>query len=748
MTEEAELALHYILDTQKTVFLTGKAGTGKTTLLRKILTSTHKNTVVVAPTGIAAMNAGGVTIHSFFQLPFAGFIPDENGNQNSAGLYFENKQSIRRHFKMNKVKQNLLRKLELLVIDEVSMLRADVLDAMNAMLQYVRHSSEAFGGVQVLFIGDLWQLPPVVKSNEWEVLRRYYAGIYFFNAHVMQQLHIVYIELQKIYRQEEAVFIQLLNNFRAHQTTEADFEVLRSRVRENFDTQKNKGFITLTTHNKKADSINEKALAQLKEQSFVFHAEIIGDFPEKLFPIEPELELKKGAQVMFVKNDLNPEKRYFNGKIGFVKYVSAYEIEVYFPDEKNSITVEKYEWLNKQYIINEQTKEMEEQVVGTFVHFPLKLAWAITVHKSQGLTFDQAVLDINDVFMSGQAYVALSRLRSLDGLVLSHPVALRTIHADEHIVAYSDQLRAQDAKSDLEQAKKIYLWQELLHTFDWQNAQHNFTTWIASWIEQHKSIRAKYQPWALKQQQTLQEIEKIGLKFLNELHHYFTADVFRSEHVQTRFEKAYAYLYPKLDALAFDTLFVYEQIGKKRGFVQFKEELTPFETEHIQLILRLIKMRKMMQLFIQGKRFTKDEIVGQEIATYRLNHLVNVKNLIQSQKLEMDLEEQEEEQEEEHAPAKKIKKTTFETTFDLWKQKYTVAEIAQERKLSEQTIYTHMAQLVKENKVPLQAILSTKKIKILHQLFQRFPEATLTEIKAEAPKEINWQDLKIYKSSI
>ncbi|MEG1267089.1 MAG: AAA family ATPase, partial [Myroides sp.] len=478
MTAEAQLVLQYIQHTNKNVFLTGKAGTGKTTLLKKILSTTHKNTVVVAPTGIAALNAGGVTIHSFFQLPFSGYIPTADFKSTDNGMYFETKQSITRHFKMPQSKQTVIRNLELLVIDEVSMLRADLLDAMNEMLQFVRRSNLPFGGVQLLFIGDLWQLPPVVRHADWQVMKQFYSGIYFFNACVMQQTQPVYIELKKIYRQDDEAFIRLLNNFRTSNNTPQDYELLEKQVNENFDTKKNKGYITLTTHNRKADEINDKELDNLKAQEYVFLPEIIGDFPEKMYPLEPELVLKKGAQVMFVKNDLSFEKRYYNGKIGTVFYVSENEIEVYLPDDNVKITVEKYEWQNVRYALNEQTKEIEEQVLGTFVQYPLKLAWAITVHKSQGLTFDKAVLDINDVFMSGQAYVALSRLRSLSGLVLSKPVAIRTISADENVLSFARQNELTDNENPLVQAKLEYLWLQVKDTFDWIDAHKEFLKWI------------------------------------------------------------------------------------------------------------------------------------------------------------------------------------------------------------------------------------------------------------------------------
>lgn len=743
MTTEAQLVLQYIQHTNKNVFLTGKAGTGKTTLLKKILETTHKNTVVVAPTGIAALNAGGVTIHSFFQLPFAGYIPTADFKNTDNGLYFETKQTITRHFKMPQSKQALIKNLELLVIDEVSMLRADLLDAMNEMLQSVRRSLLPFGGVQLLFIGDLWQLPPVIKQNDWQIMKQFYNGIYFFNAWVMQQTQPVYIELKKIYRQDDEDFITLLNNFRTNNNTPKDYELLAKQVNENFDTKKHKGYITLTTHNRKADNINDKELDNLKAQEYIFLPEIIGDFPEKTYPLEPELVLKKGAQVMFVKNDLSFEKRYYNGKIGTVFFVSENEIEVYLPDDNVKITVEKYEWQNVRYAVNDQTKEIEEEVLGTFVQYPLKLAWAITVHKSQGLTFDKAVLDINDVFMSGQAYVALSRLRSLKGLVLSKPVAIRTISADENVLSFARQNELTDNENVLVQAKLEYLWQQVNDTFNWINAHKEFLKWIETWATEKKSTRKIYQVWAQKQERLLDNIKKVGIKFLQELHAIFSAEDFRIDHLLQRFVKAYAYFYPKLDELAYDTLFVLEQSKKKKGFVLFTEQLRVFEDEHIKMVLKLIKTNKMVQLFGNGIDFSTQNLKDQDINSYRLNHLTGIKEILRTQVLDIDVIDDDIKE-----IPKPVKTATIDKTFALWQRRLTISEIAAERKLSEQTIYQHLSKLIAENKVDITEVLSSNKIIQLKDLFAKNLDKTLTEIKANAIENITWDDLRIYKSSI
>src|SRR5690606_8821442 len=321
------------------------------------------------PTGIAALNAGGVTIHSLFQLPFAGFLPTHNEPpQIGPNTRFENRNTLRRHFMMNKTKQDVIRNMELLIVDEVSMLRADVLDAMDFMLQTVRRNNEAFGGVQVLFIGDLLQLPPVVRQEEWNVLKSYYPGMFFFHSHVIQQNPLLYIELDKIYRQTDQDFINILNNLRNNRISAEDILVLNRYVKPDFDIKKNQGYITLTTHNAKADSINNQSLAELKGKSFKYHAEIVGDFPQKIYPIDEELELKVGAQIIFIKNDLSYEKRYFNGKMGIIHSLSEEEIVVHFPEEKKYIEIEKYEWENIRYTVDENTKEINDEVLGTFTH--------------------------------------------------------------------------------------------------------------------------------------------------------------------------------------------------------------------------------------------------------------------------------------------------------------------------------------------------------------------------------------------
>ncbi|MEN9909985.1 MAG: hypothetical protein RLZZ540_3144, partial [Bacteroidota bacterium] len=544
LSEAAQYTLQFINQTQRSVFLTGKAGTGKTTLLREIIETTHKNTVVVAPTGIAALNAGGVTIHSMFQLPFSGFIPSFTAeSQFSETVKFENKESLRRHFKMNGLKKAVIRNMELLVIDEVSMLRADLLDAMDYMMQTVRKKSTPFGGVQVLFIGDLLQLPPVIRDEEWRTLRNYYKGKFFFHSHVIQQSPPLYIELSKIFRQTDTSFISVLNNLRNNQITPEDVQVLNQYVKPNFDLKANKGYITLTTHNAKADAMNAQALEDLKGELITYKPEIIGDFPEKIYPVEHNLQLKVGAQIMFVKNDLAFEKNYFNGKMGIIKSLSSQEILVHFPEEHKTIEVERYEWQNIRYKVDPLTKEVEEEVLGTFVHYPIKLAWAITVHKSQGLTFDKAAIDVSQVFMPGQAYVALSRLRSLDGLVLLSPLRMNGISNDQDVMEYAQNKATEEVlKNSLHFETKNFIHNYLINSFDWYDLAQEWRNHKFSYSDKtENSAKSKNAVWAAKQLENIESLLDPSKKFIIQLNRIFANETVDLIHVSARIQAAFDY---------------------------------------------------------------------------------------------------------------------------------------------------------------------------------------------------------------
>lgn len=423
------LANDFVQQTGCNIFLTGKAGTGKTTFLHQLRNNTSKRMVVLAPTGVAAINAGGVTIHSFFQLPFGPQLPESNPHDGMSEEQAARSSASRlQHFNRDKI--NIIKSLDLLVIDEISMVRADLLDAIDAVLRRYRNRQAPFGGVQLLMIGDLQQLAPVVKEDEWALLSQYYDTCYFFSSRALKQSEFIGIELRHIYRQQDQKFISILNQVRDNQLSATTIQILNERYVPGFVPKDDEGYITLTTHNNFAQKINDSRLEKLKESKMSFKATIDGDFPEYAYPTEANLILKKGAQVMFVKNDTSFSKQYYNGKIGIVTHLDDDIIYVKCEGDEDPITVTPVEWQNCRYSINDENKEIQEEIIGSFTQFPLKLAWAITIHKSQGLTFEKAIIDAQSAFAHGQVYVALSRCKTLEGLVLSTPIVSQAIKTD------------------------------------------------------------------------------------------------------------------------------------------------------------------------------------------------------------------------------------------------------------------------------------------------------------------------------
>ena len=452
-----ELAESYINNTGTSVFLTGKAGTGKTTFLRHICHTTNKRCVVVAPTGVAAINANGVTIHSFFQLPFTPFLPSL---KNVISEYSLNKQHVR------KEKIEIIRTLDLLIIDEISMVRADLLDAIDDNLRRYRHSQRPFGGVQLLMIGDLQQLPPVVKDDEWELMKQVYPSPFFFNSKALQRTPFITIELTKIFRQSDSQFINLLNNIRQNKFDNDTLNLLNTRYLPNFQPNDSEGYIQLTTHNYQAQNINSAKLESLCGESYSFEAYIEGNFPEYSYPTDNVLTLKEGAQVMFVRNDSSPEKKFYNGKIATITSISNTDIIVE-DREGNTIEVKRDKWENIKYTINKDNKEIEAVVDGSFIQYPLKLAWAITVHKSQGLTFERAIIDVGSAFTYGQVYVALSRCKSFEGLVLSSPITPQCAFNNNDVEIFNSNIPSHEyAASNLIIAQSQFFFDNLLELFD------------------------------------------------------------------------------------------------------------------------------------------------------------------------------------------------------------------------------------------------------------------------------------------
>jgi hypothetical protein len=501
-----QLAADFINQTSEHLFLTGKAGTGKTTFLKYIREHTHKKTIVAAPTGVAAVNAGGTTLHSLFQLPFEPYIP---GAPNTFKKNF---------FRFSKQKLDMLKQLELLIIDEVSMLRADTLDAIDDFLRFIRRKQQPFGGVQILYIGDMFQLPPVAQKDEWELLKNHYPSTFFFHAKIIEKTKPIYLELKKVYRQKDTVFVDLLNRIRENNATPEDFQTLNERYNPYFNPPAEENYIILTTHNYKADNINNRKLAELPEKERLFSGETSGDFPEYSLPTDKQLRLKKGAQVMFLKNDTEEPRRYYNGKIATISRIDSDQIYVYIADSNTEVLIKRETWENKRYYLDKESGEIKEELLGSFSQYPLRLAWAITIHKSQGLTFEKAIIDTGNSFAAGQTYVALSRCVSLDGIVLFSKIQPNSILTDNYAIEFSrNEKTDRELHKIFQQGKRKFWAERLMLYFDWKPVYQLLR-------EMEKLLEDKKEDEYIPAKKLLdifrnktRELENTGIKFQNEL---------------------------------------------------------------------------------------------------------------------------------------------------------------------------------------------------------------------------------------
>ena len=532
---ELELAWSFVEKTDRSIFLTGKAGTGKTTFLHKIKAQSHKRMIVVAPTGVAAINAKGVTIHSFFQLPFGPIIPD--------GSQFQQRGNYKMRFGRQKI--DIIKSLDLLIIDEISMVRADLFDGIDQVLRRYKDANKVFGGIQVLMIGDLQQLSPVIKPNEWSLLESYYETIFFFSSHSFKQSDAIAIELQHIYRQDNQKFISILNEIRNNKLSQQSIIELDKRYIPDFEAQENAGYITLTTHNNRAQRMNNIELGKLNNKSYHYKAEVEGVFSEQAYPTEESLHLKLGAQVMFIKNDSSPEKRYFNGKIGKITQLDSEEIRVKCTDDEGDIIVKREKWENVKYSINQDSKEITEDITGSFLQIPLRLAWAITIHKSQGLTFDRAIIDAEASFAHGQTYVALSRCRTLEGIVLKSRIDTNSIITDQQVDTYIKQVEDKHpTNSDLCQSQKSFQLNLIAELFDYSAFTIPIKTCMSAYYKNRNSIEGNII-------ESLSSILDNGVNVLLRINSSFKKQIFelavdielpeKSDLIQQRIQKAITY---------------------------------------------------------------------------------------------------------------------------------------------------------------------------------------------------------------
>lgn len=723
----ADLTKRYINNTNRCLFLTGKAGTGKTTLLKEITANTHKNVIVAAPTGIAAINAGGVTLHSLFQLPYGAFVPDNNLNMlDGSVIQINTPKSLLGKLKLHQVKRNMLKELELLIIDEVSMLRADLLDAIDIILRSVRRQRNiAFGGVQVLFIGDLLQLPPVIKDDEWSYLSNYYNGFYFFHAHALKQQPPVLVELQKIYRQSDADFVSLLNNLRDNKYTVNDIQILNTCYKPEYDHLSDKGSIYLTTHNYKADDINRRALAELPGDVFQFKAQVQGDFNEYNYPVEEILKLKKGAQVMFVKNDYSGEQRYFNGKLGTVSALDKDMIEVSFSDGSPSTTVEPYGWENKRFTLNKETGDIEEKVIGTFIHYPVKLAWAITVHKSQGLTFDKAVIDVSRAFAPGQIYVALSRLTSLKGLILTEPLPANGLSCDQDVADFtSNPQTVERLEKDLFSATVQYVSESALEAFDFAWLNSSLVYHIDSYNKDEKrSVKQQYQSWAEGVLNDFLPLRKVGDQFRMQIRKI----VFENKpdmlvYLYKRLGDAKAYFEPRLKELSDKVKLHVKELSSEKRIKKYLNELDDVDRLFTRQLQHIYKAEILLKSAIEKTEVDKESMKNIPVFESSQDRL---KKVSKAKKKE----------------AKKI--PTREISYALYKDGKSIKEIAEERSLTVSTIESHLAHYVQLGEIDINNLVSEKVVKKISKYCEINETPFLNEIKQAMGAKISYGDIKL-----
>lgn len=746
----ARMALQLLQQTRNHVFLTGKAGSGKTTLLRHFIQSTHKQVLVTAPTGIAALQAGGVTMHSMFQLPFGGYLPVEQNEPVLAnGLKFETAGSLRRHSRMRTEKKQVIRRAEVLVIDEVSMVRADLLDAVDNMLRTVRRSSEPFGGLQLLLVGDMMQLPPVVKREEWEVMGTHYASPFFFDAHVIKKAKPVYLQLEKIHRQSQTFFTDLLNRLRYNELTEADMDWFDSCYRPDFTPNRNETWITLTTHNAQADRINRQALQDLHQPIVAFKAEVKDEFPDYMFPCEANLELAVGAQVMFVRND-GPENRFYNGKLARIKRLEEAVVEVVFEDGSN-LEVGRLVWNNTTYQTDPESKQITETVAGSFTQYPLRLAWAITVHKSQGLSFDRAIIDIAQSFAGGQAYVALSRLRTAEGLVLSSRFPRQQVAVPDRLAHFEKSKRQLPSEENMQQWRLQYRQFAFNQLFDLGGFVRLWRKHLDDYSELgEKAGKTGEQGWAFAFEQQLEAAvamaQQIRAQGQNAIGVPMTHAAW-TELLQP-FEA-------KLRALNLQVLMQLKETAKEKGMKSYRNELAELDTASLACWERVARWPQ-LQAYLQQTH--AEQLPKAPDTAWRKPFIswseAPLRTSAGKSKKEKAPKEKPDVFRHTHPvlgeiPVKADKLSAEENTrvsLLLFNEGLTIAEIAKLREYAETTIQAQLVRAVGDGRLPMDKLMDPSLFSAISQAIPHLPTLKMSEALEACHESFSYADLLLART--
>lgn len=699
-----ELAVDFVNNTSCPIFLTGKAGTGKTTFLKYVREHTKKKCVVVAPTGVAAINAGGVTMHSFFQLPFGPYIPVPAKSQ-SGGV--TDRLSLFQNIRMGSDKRELIRDLELLIIDEVSMVRADTLDAMDAILRHFRKKPHLlFGGVQVLFIGDLFQLPPVMPDGEWMILRDHYKSPFFFDSKALTQSPLIYLELKKIYRQNEQRFIEILNRIRNNEIVEEDLKTLNDRYR--VEPYPDKKYITLTSHNYKADKINSEELKKLSGKLHEFKGAIEGEFPEKALPTDINMQLKEGAQVMFLRNDKTDQKRYYNGKLATIVRIDKEGVRVSMNDQGEELQLEKEQWENIRYSYNAVEEKIDGEVLGSFSQYPIRLAWAITIHKSQGLTFDYAIIDAGDSFAPGQVYVALSRCVSLNGLILHSRIDPNCVSTHEAVIDFSNSERKEDElERVLLEEKNVFRNATLVNTFDLSNMVDFFDDHFDRMRGKTYSHLSSAVPFAITIVKKLSELQTVAVKFKSQLEQLLKENDL--DKIKERSSKAIEYF----------------SSGMTQWLPLFDEEME--DVKKLKKIKKYIKHLKELKLEVVKRIHAIENAVYGEIQLNNSMSRVSV--------------------EEEKVALKKVKDKvekgdSQKETLELFRAGNSIYQIAETRGLALGTIESHLATWIRMGEVNVDQVVEKSKLEKILTILQSKSEPSLSAVKTKLGSDYSYGEIR------